>query len=180
MKKILLFLVFFLLSCSSAPLTFAVDSKFTDNEKAIIMACVEEWMIATDSNDAAVFFRFDLKRSEPFLVDKHWDADQKFGLFFKVSTSDPGYKDLGSDNYPYGYRGLARTPDRIVIVSELTRNQRIFKETVMHELGHVYGLPHLDIGLMAVGDPTSCVDEVTLEAFCDIHECGPKARPTCI
>lgn len=55
-----------------------------------------------------------------------------------------------------------------------------FHDTVMHELGHALGLPHLSSGLMvAEGYGGGCVDQVTLDVFCRKYSCPATAAPTC-
>lgn len=47
------------------------------------------------------------------------------------------------------------------------------KSVTLHEMGHAFGLPHENKGIMI---PTfvvqQCIDSFTLEQFCDIHHCS--------
>ena len=54
------------------------------------------------------------------------------------------------------------------------------KDTVMHELGHAFGIGHLPTGLMkAEGYGGGCVDQAALDAFCETYGCPASAAPTC-
>lgn len=56
----------------------------------------------------------------------------------------------------------------------------VMKDTAMHELGHAFGLPHLQSGLMkAKGYSGACVDQLALDAFCGNYNCPTGAAPTC-
>lgn len=58
----------------------------------------------------------------------------------------------------------------------------LIQAVVMHELGHVLGLGHLETGLMYRNNEhgtSPCVDAVTLAAFCQLRGCSSEAAPTC-
>jgi len=138
-----------------------------------------EWVIATDSDDAAIFFRFDLVQEEPFDKEKHWDNyDGEYGVLYKIHTYEPGYLEWMKERDPF--TGIARSPDRVAIVAEKSTDPEIFRKVVMHEFGHIFGIEHQDSGLMKKGPGLpNCIDQLTLDLFCEDHYCDPNAAPTC-
>jgi hypothetical protein len=178
-KLAILLLLLCLAGCGGGPLSFAVDTEFNDTERALIISAVDEWVIATDSDEAAAFLRFDLE-DETFDKKKHWDDyDGDYGVIYKIHTYEPGYIDWMKERNPFS--GIAsRDPDRIAMVAEKTADPEKFRAIMMHELGHIYGISHQDSGLMIGGEvPPNCIDQLALDLYCEEHHCGPNAAPTC-
>lgn len=181
MKKFLLvwLLMLGIASCVGGPLTFAVDTEFTEDERSLIISAIDEWVIATDSDDAAVFLRFDLVQDEPFDKKKHWDDyDGEYGVVYKIHTYEHGYKQWVEEREKE-FTGIAHGPDKIAMVAEKSEDPYVFRKVFMHELGHIYGIGHQDSGLMKPNPEDDCIDALTLHLFCEEHYCGPNAAPTC-
>lgn len=76
-----------------------------------------------------------------------------------------------------GYNGYFFTKDRIVLAPWVTGEA--VKPTMMHELGHGFGLGHVDVGLMYSAAVQSCIDIYTVQQFCEYHDCIKGVHPTC-
>jgi hypothetical protein len=181
MKYFIMFLAAFLISCGS-PVTLAIDSRFTDHEIEILESAADEWVRATDSGDAIIFF------ANHFYYDRftkdEWKKNLEYGLLFKISTTDQGYKELvkqqGGD-----FVGIASEhTGNIALRTDVIHEDYILRRVMMHELGHLYGLSHSARGLMGghpddKGENSDCIHAVDLERFCEKNYCGPNASPTC-
>ena len=186
MKWLLLMVLAFSYGCSPEVYHLAVDSDFTDHEVDMINDSVDQWMTACDCDAAGVFMRYDLHDNDDTLTYQEWSRRGKYGRMWKVYTSDPAYQQESSKRG--SFTGLEKgTPwqnGNIAIVMDRIHSDAAFQAVVMHELGHMYGVGHLPTGLMA---PTfdvrkavyDCVDWDALVKFCDKHDCGPEAAPTC-
>jgi hypothetical protein len=66
-------------------------------------------------------------------------------------------------------------------VGEELNARAIFREVIMHELGHAYGLGHTKHGLMASKELNGdCIDRSALAEFCALRGCDvAKVNPTC-
>jgi hypothetical protein len=53
------------------------------------------------------------------------------------------------------------------------------RQIMVHEIGHVLGLPHKNGTLMGSTSPLSCIDAHSLAQVCERYACGPNAHPTC-
>lgn len=183
MKNLSTILLLSLTACSGGVRSFAIEDEFTPHEVDLIYEAADQWVEATDSDDAAFFFREDLIQDGEFNVDRHWDGgDQDFGYIWKIYTDESGYKDLQEKNG--SFIGIARkgSKNRIAIVADKMDSDDEFLVVMLHEFGHVLGLGHQDGGLMTKGndnDKGPCIDKWTLESYCQMYECGANAGPTC-
>ena len=173
----------FLISCgSSTPITLAIDNKFTDHEASLIMSAIDEWVLASDSEDAVVIFSHVFDSKEEFTIDE-WDRDEDdYGLLFKIKSTDIGYLDLIKERGK-GFLGLAGG-DNIALRMDAVHYDFVLRRLMMHEIGHLYGMDHAKKGLMSNNkdrwlEGNDCVHRVDLEQFCELNTCGPDAHATC-
>lgn len=172
----------FILGCGPGD-TLAIDAKFTDQESYLIERAIKQWVSVTDSEDAAIF-TFDGFDSG-FFYAEDYDKSRGYSVIFKTDSSNPGYKKLAEEQ---GKSFIGVTNQRngnIVIISDETGEATLkFYVTVLHELGHFYGIrEHLSGN--AVMRPsmkdvsTWCITPRDLSAFCDKNSCGPDAKSDC-
>ncbi len=179
-------LIFFLLLVGCAdPYTLSVDTTFSERESELIERAVEEWMIACDCDDASVFFRWDLPNDDDLITYEEWDKDRDYGALWRMTASDPAYMELIVEREGH-FRGLhsrAGTSSKIALVVDRIDNEYEFYHVILHELGHMYGIEHQLSGVMRSGSLTlkieACIDWRALSVFCDMHDDGARADPTC-
>lgn len=174
---LIVFLASLILTSCGGPRNLWVEQTFTDKEVTLIADAVDEWMLATDSPDAQIFVDTGFAYQKPF-TKEDWDEERDFGVMFKITTKDPGYKDLGGD-----FLGLANADSgNVIIVSDRIDSDELLYKILLHEVGHLYGLGHAESGIMKQGifnTEDICIHPEDLDEFCDKHDCGQNARSTC-
>lgn len=181
-KSILFSITAFILACGPGD-TLAIDAKFTDQEVYLIERAIQQWVSVTDSEYAAIF-TFDGFDRGGFFFAENYDKSRGYSVIFKVNSNSPGYKKL-EQKQGRSFIGLANSLNgNMVIVSDKTGEATFkFYSTVLHELGHFYGLDHLRPP--AIMRPkfnnikTQCITPADLAAFCDRNYCGSNAKSDC-
>lgn len=152
----------------------ALDSAFSPEETEQVLAAAEQWRLATGLV-AIDFVVTDSPESSAYAIVRRSGLDSYRGFTEQKSDSvlievwpadvynSPGYEtgtpDFGSVEY-----------------------------VLLHELGHAFGLPHQQQGLMLPGGLAdaagnrlpypACIDAYTLDRFCELYTC-PPTHPTC-
>lgn len=177
-----------LLGCADDAYTLAVEREFTDDEVIMIESAVEEWIVACDCEDAAVFFRYDLSDNDNSLSYDEWKNHDGFGRLWKMHVTDPAFLEEERQRVKKGegsFVGIHRDGNIGLVAEKLEDNENNFYNVMLHELGHMYGIKnHLPDGIMRSGGTydhprESCIDWRALSKFCEKHLCGPDAHPTC-
>lgn len=176
--------------CADPAYTLAIEREFTDEEVVMIEAAIEEWMWACDCEDAAVFLRYDLVDEDNVLTYDEWEKRDSFGRLWKMHTTDPAFIKEEQDRLKKNegsFVGIHKAGN-IGLVVDKFREEKYkddFYNVLLHELGHLYGIKdHLESGIMMSGGykskvRESCIDWLALSKFCDMHNCGDAAEPTC-
>ena len=164
-----------------------VDYKYTEEELVIIERSVNEWHKATGSESANITLSENMVIGDGVFhyEDYDWTTDFGTATMQKVSKIDPGYPILVKD-FGENVGGVGREGELIITITEHFYNGDIFvgqrfHQTVLHELGHFFGLKHEDGTLMNpnnIGIP-ACIDQDTLNNFCIIHGDCWGQKPTC-
>jgi len=184
MRRILVLLPFFTIGCRSVPDALVVDSRFTDIELAEIGSAVEEWHRATGSDIAdprvETGFEFDVASMdeddafngpEPFYVRRASVHDPVF-----TSIADlVGYSDMIAATYRHDGMILFR---EMYLLPNGEVDRAVLRGTVLHELGHMFDLDDGDGALMSAFLAAPCIDQETLDGFCDLYACSGQ-RATC-
>lgn len=159
----------------------AIDAEFTDEEHDAIIDAIHEWVKASDSSEAMVFTADGFVDHGEF-TEEDWNTDADFGLMFKVSTEESGWKYLSKELNAPSLRGAANyDTGNIMIAVNLADSKNLFYRVVLHELGHFHGLDHYFGGIMqnGSGNNFTCLTSVDVSHFCKINPCGPNAGSTC-
>lgn len=173
------------------PDSMLVDAHFTEAEEESIAWAVDEWYVATDGGvDTELLFGWE--RLEPFAEDS-MSMEGEHATMHRVVDGTPIWAEL-DEKYSDGkktWSGRAMhggTAWSIVAVIDEEKTEEEFqlelRLVLLHELGHYYGVDHLDHGFMASNIKLktfdqACIDQDTLDEICKCVPCGPNAAPTC-
>ncbi len=157
-----------------------IENKFDTNEVALIRKAINEWVVASDSDESLIFTEEGFNNPGEFTV-YDWRKERDFGVIFKGFSTDIGYKQIVAERGGKHFRGLAGGGnDNILMVSDRIDSEELFYKIILHEIGHIHGLSHMEGGIM---EPQvkrdGCIHEVDIKQFCEINDCGPNARSTC-
>lgn len=175
------------------------DARFDETERALIEKSVRAWEEASNG-----MFYIDISYGEiDTAISPDSGNDNGIHEMFKASRSDAVIKEL-EDRLGTRIRGYADldSPEDLFIVTDVLDEDSIglganwyrilFARTVMHELGHHWGLEHSHKGeprrLMTQSvDPEFsddlCIKSQDVVSLCQQYDCGEyKIRPalTCI
>lgn len=179
MKYLLLASV--LIGCHSPHQEFVYDAEFTDEEVSALERAVDEWVYATDSQDAVIILIGPF-RAPTFMPDAFFDYYET-GRIFLIHKKEVGYELLKNDDRTpdYDYDGMHSNFQHNIVIRPSAEMDYAdeFKEVFMHELGHLYGLDHQGGGLMAPSSNKGCIDWELVNSFCSSHDCGPNRQSTC-
>lgn len=144
-------LLLLLAGCSSRPdriptdARVSVSSLFSADEQEGVLAAIEAWRVATNGRTA---------------LRVHIGGDDASELVIRPGRADPGavaYTDIASND----------TALMIIDSGALSLTGQDLQTSVEHELGHAFGLDHLEGTLMAAAPPRGVlpVDAVTVGRF---------------
>lgn len=158
--------------------TLAIEDEFTVEEVDMIEWSINHWMQVTDTDDAAIFLRYDL-HDDGGLTQHEFETLRDFGTIYRVTSDEPAVQNITAESGS-SVNGSCRGNSILLIIDRIT-SERVFRHVMLHELGHFYGIHHQPDGLMAssVNSLYDCVDQRTLDEFCDMYDCGPAAAPSC-
>lgn len=153
---------FLLIGChASIPLhsDVAVDSSFTQEQLADIVQAADQWKNTTGG-----------------LVDLNLiitDHPNEYGNDTMKIINDPDAT-VNPTNTLFGHTAFVASVSEITLYpNRVSKSAFPFKEIILHEMGHSLGLEHVSEGLMTpVPTGIKCIDDVTLNQFCGIHNCG--------
>lgn len=184
MYKLFLFIFIFLLSCaptSKCPMvennvkntfTIYISNSFSVLQKKLILGAIHEWRRATDP-----IFIFDIKYTNisnetiqiyPFKQEESYNT-----IFIMLAPLAwaPSNKSAGYYTAQYGTNYIGMLDRDIELV-----NEELYTNVVIHEIGHVLGLEHLDIAhktiMTSFGNNSSgCITQLDLKNLCQIWCC---------
>jgi hypothetical protein len=172
-------------------ITMHVDTSFTMPERQCLEASADQWRYQT-SEFADVEFKYDFNShsvtsvGENFLHDRvvRWTSDNPTVKAIEEANAEPGspYMLLGQVN-GHHLNDEVRLPIEMRLVADRLGDAHTCRLTAIHELGHVFGLPHMakatDIMFPAVMlERTECLkkDELTLFSYLD-HGTNIEMKP---
>lgn len=148
-----------------------IDNKYTKWELKIIDDTIKEWYMATGSESASLYTQVGHIGDGIFDIDDY-THDFGYATIQKVSRLDPGFQELADEfgNIP---AGVGRDGQIVITVTEEFYrpdfNVTRFHTVMLHELGHFFGLDHNEGGIMTRGTKLVCIDQETVDYFCDDH-----------
>lgn len=181
MKKfLLLFLLILNNSCvrnQDFPVVLYVDSKFSNNEVQTIKYSLDEWEKATQG-----IIQYELLPNYEVgcsAKDVKKEIELEHHTIFKCLSSDDFIIEEDS-KLNTKYAGLGNL-DHIMIISDRLESSKLLFSLLLHEEGHFFGLEHSKNkkSVMYPYVSISCIDQESLNQFCDLYECTGEEIPTC-
>ena len=182
---------------NSGPYYLGLDISFSPREKEMVYEVLAEWKEAADHMDGEIIidnFIVAPESPEEFSIDT-WDNYNHFIL--KVASTSPGAWEI-KNRYDPNYTAYTEywPNQRMVILTDLLVQRNTidgvldevgyalsFRKLFRHEVGHILNLDHeSDSTIMAAKidwKTPDCIDQNTLDEFCDANQCGPAAHETC-
>jgi hypothetical protein len=180
MKRTIFAAAILLMGCSSYNKHMLIDASFTNDEVVLIEQGIEDWVLTTRSEDAIIYTYDRGVDLGTFTADKWHNHGYDYGVIFKISVLDSGYKALSEENEVSEFNGLYEDGNIALVSEKVSESNDKFNHVFKHELGHMYGLEHTMFGLMGKhGDSVPCIDKSALDQFCELHECGKNVEPEC-
>lgn len=192
MSKLFLIVSLFLLSCvpaSKCPVhsevnTFNIfiSNSFTVLQKKLITDAINEWSRATNP-----VFVFNIKYtnvSNEVLQVYPFNQENSYNTIFIMlapASWAPSNESAGYFTARYGTNYIGMIDRDIELV-----NEKLYTNVVIHEIGHVLGLEHLDIDhktiMTSFGNKSSgCITKIDLKYLCKVWCCDyTKLHPCTI
>ena len=165
------------------------DTDFGQRERELIELAMKEWRLQT-GNLAVASVVWDLDFQSAAGLQEH--VDRQHHLLFRsmswmkdVQEQDGPRAMVLAFVYPSG--GIHNPwgdPVRMKLVADRLDDESRFFQVTVHELGHVFGVPHVN-SVQSVMYPsyfvgkTSCLKRGDLAAFCDVNDCGSVTMYPC-
>lgn len=143
----LILILLFLTGCSansrySLPIVrnVSIDKSFSDIEKSDILNALDEWKISTNNN-------FDYQLVSYQYDKEFYENCQKNSLFFLKRNSKSKDILIREAHYPtlLGMAIFRNEPcyyEKIFIVHDRIHKRNLFKNVLLHEIGHILNLKH--------------------------------------
>jgi hypothetical protein len=157
------------------------DVDFTAQERMEVELAAEMWNLQT-SGLAVATFDWDLDFSDEDNVQTHKDEGHHVLIRMSSTMSEVGRIDAKDDQTTIAWvspSGGIHNPWRVPVVIKfvIDRMNGKFFQVTLHELGHVFGVPHVTTvsGLMFpayIHHSHKCMKKADLSAFCAVNECG--------
>ena len=171
------------MACNPVYDEMAIDYKYTPEELSIIHDSINEWHEATGSDSAIINYQDNMVLGDSVFDNDDYSADFEMAVMQKVSQSDPGYQAILED-FESNIAGVGREGEMIITITEqYTHDGEIsapwFKCILLHELGHFFGLTHYEGRLMRPKTNLSCIDQLTVDIYCDLKGDCTNQHSTC-
>jgi len=175
------------------PDTILVDYRCSPSEINLITKAMDEWSEATDSAEIDIPLSLHFNSDEEPDGYLNWERGSE-AVIYKIETTNLGYLVL-KEEYGVDFYGAATEFTYLVFVEDnipglveqeiFETYEEAFYKTALHEFGHFFGLvdhlssPHSVMAGQIYAGVETCIDEETLEYYCNLQECGPNKHPTC-
>lgn len=169
-------------SVKDPTLTMHVDTSYQPAERQCLEQSAEQWRQQT-SGLANVSFEYDYNVRDVVSVLTHklhnrvvrWTSETPYVVLVEELESEPDHKYtlLGQVNGK-GIQDPFKLPIEMGMVMDRLEDNHMCRLTAIHELGHVFGVPHMpyltDIMYPSVYTPRSaCLKGVDLTAFAQLN-----------
>ncbi len=178
-------------SVKDPTLVMHVDTAYTKDERLCLEDSAQQWRNQT-SGLANVSFEYDLNQKDPVSVLVHrldhrvvrWTSQTPYVKLLEEMQSEPDkpYILLGQVNGK-GTKDPFGKPIEMGLVSDRLTDPHVCRLTAIHELGHVFGVPHMP-GPGSIMYPsihpsrTACLKRDELTVFAQINGLpGELMRP---
>lgn len=174
-----------------AVIEFHGDTEFTSSERDLITQSAMTWAIQTN-NQAKITIRWDLDFMD--LSDSMNTIIKEGNILVKLTSDMPSVKaaDCEADMFcrptilGWTTSGGIHSPDakrvQLALISDRFDSDNMYKQVVIHEMGHALGLPHVGSrqALMypsIVRGRKACLKQPDLQAFCSVNQCTKPVYP---
>lgn len=182
--------------------TMHADSAFTADERTVIYAASKVWMDQT-SGQAQISFLWDLDFNSASVLKEA--VDKKWTVLVRMTEDLEEVQDMDCEaaeaqglpcNLPKGWgpqvlawvspaggiHNLSHQQVIMKVVVDRANTPADLKQTVVHEFGHVFGLPHSPVP-QAIMYPAHrrrdnvCLTPADLALFCSVNVCTKPTIP---
>ncbi len=172
----------FVPSVKDPTLTMHVDTAYTAPERLCLEESAQQWRDQT-SGLANVSFEYDLNQKDPVSVLTHkldhrvvrWTSKTPYVMLLEEMESEPDspYTLLGQVNGK-GIKDPFHLPIEMGLVMDRLQDNHMCRLAATHELGHVFGVPHMpkhgDIMFPSVqSNRTHCLKNDDLTVFAQLN-----------
>jgi predicted Zn-dependent protease len=150
--------------------TVQLDERWSDSYLLTIREAFQAWDHATRITKATLVPGW---KREPFQAsDLYQESD--LHILFLASEHEPGMLELRKEQEDF--LGFAAFGESMVIAADHIESEASLFDTLLHEIGHMYGVDHVEdensIMNSHAGHGGSCIDQATINAFCELYTCG--------
>lgn len=170
---------------------FHADVDFSPTERSCLEASAQQWREQTQGI-ADVGFVYDYKPKDPKSIVLNlthnklikWSSTTPKVEEVEAIQEDPSYELLGLTMRSGGLDSYPRLPTTIGLVMDRLQDDHMCRLTVIHELGHAFGIHHM-VGNSNIMYPsvdigrTACLKHDDLLAFCFANDCGNVEMKQC-
>jgi hypothetical protein len=169
------------------------DVNFSATERKCIEDSADQWRAQTNGL-ADVYFDWDYNSSDPKSVAKHWGTHR--ALRWTSQTPEVVRLEMEEEEesgWPYVLLGQvspgggihSSTTVEMRLVADRLVDSNICRLTTIHELGHFFGLPHVETSRYNIMYPsvnaknTACLKPDDLLMYCMVNSCGSVPMKPC-
>ena len=126
-----------------------IDKDFNKSEREIIIDSLKDWEKYSDGLVKFIIINY---AAHPYYVEDGYyikkeqiDCFDTVDIVKSLSTHNIiQHIDNQHENNIYGYAYPDHAPNFILIITDRLKTKKTFKDIVMHEIGHILGVSHLD------------------------------------
>lgn len=182
MKYLLIILAFLVLCCTVQPVAevpsdagtgqhtyiqFHGDTSFTKEERKEIELAMDTWAGVT-SGLVGFTVAWDVDWQSTASIVEH----ENDSLISRVDPSNPYFQDGAIGRVAE----IGGRPAHVWIVADRCNQLGVFRQVVIHELGHILGMLHTkdpdSIMYPSTSQKQTCLNKADMEEYCRVNRCG--------